>query len=275
MESTYGYISKLRNSHVLVIGGTSGIGLCVAEAAVEYGAQVTICGSSEKKCQAALTRLRSFSSPFLPLCEAMENRIAGCICDLSDTAQQEHNLRTLLSRVTCDGAKQLDHVVFTAAETAVRVPVCGEVTVEQIHQIQAVRVLAPIMLAKLLPAYMKKSSKSSLTLTGGTLALRPGPDWSIMAGVISSMSGLTRGLAVDLQPIRVNLVIPGGVSTTAATRSSVEANQLEETMASFRLKTLTNSVGTPEEVAEAYLYFMRDAYATGSSLVTDGGKILK
>ena len=61
--------------------------------------------------------------------------------------------------------------------------------------------------------YMKKSSSSSITLTGGTNTARPVAGWSIPAAVGGASEGLVRGFAVDLKPIRVNLVHPGAIRT--------------------------------------------------------------
>ncbi|KAF2206594.1 hypothetical protein CERZMDRAFT_115680 [Cercospora zeae-maydis SCOH1-5] len=272
MEKTPKYIDKLHSRRVLVIGGTSGIGLCVAEAALEHGAIVTISGSTESKLQTALTHLNQSASPLRHNHDISGPAISGHTCDLSHPASQESALRSLLQATTADGKSKLDHVVFTAGNN-ISIPSLEEVTAELVQAMQSVRILAPIMLAKLLPAYVTKSAHSSLTLTGGTQAIRPSPAWSVMAGIMSSISGLTRGFAVDLQPIRVNAVFPGAVKSTAA--NHIDPAILEKAMANFRSTTLTGTVGMPEEVAEAYLYFMKSSYASGTTVVVDGGKLLK
>ncbi|PVH94001.1 NAD(P)-binding protein [Periconia macrospinosa] len=266
------YINKLKDHHVLVIGGSSGLGLCVAEAAIEYGATVIISGSSQANLDAAISHLCQLQN--LQQCpgDASRKIVSSYACDLSVPEMQEHNLGKLLHSVTDGGRKLLDHVVFTAGNE-IPMPTVDEVTPEDVKVMQAVRFLAPIMLAKLLPRYIKASPLSSLTLTGGTKALKPSPGWAVMAGLISSVKGLTRGLAVDLQPIRVNAVFPGAVRSSAALK--MDSSELEKKMALFRQVTLTGTVGTPEEVAEAYLYCMRSTYTTGTVIVADGGRLLK
>ncbi|KXT16731.1 hypothetical protein AC579_5238 [Pseudocercospora musae] len=272
MEPTLRYINKLRDHRVLIIGGTSGIGICVAEAAIEHGAIVAITGSTESKLHTSLLRLASIASPLRDGSELPKPAVSGHLCDLSDPSLQESTLRLLLEAVTVNGKYKLDHVIFTAGNRT-SIPGLQDVTPGQVHAMQTVRIMAPIMLAKLLPAYMTKSALSSLTLTGGTQAMKPSPGWSVMAGIMSCIFGLTRGFALDLQPIRVNAVIPGAVKTMAA--EELDPVVLEERMAQFRLTTLTNTVGTPEEVAEAYLYFMKSHYASGTVTVVDGGKVLR
>ena len=82
-----------------------------------------------------------------------------------------------------------------------------------------------------------------------------------------------RGLAVDLAPIRINLVSPGVVDTEFYNYFAGEG--LEEMMKYFRSETLVGMVGRPEDVAEAYVYAMRDGFVTGSVITSDGGRLLK
>lgn len=75
------------------------------------------------------------------------------------------------------------------------------------------------------------------------------------------------GLTVDLKPIRVNIVILGAVPTEL----SLSSPGAEEMMEGFRRKTTTGRLGTPEDVAEAYLYFMKGKFVTGAKIKTNGG----
>ena len=79
------YVSKLTGARVLVLGGTSGIGFCVAEAALEYGAIVTIASSRQEKLDRAVTRLNA-SYP------QHQSNITSVQCDIGDTARLEANV---------------------------------------------------------------------------------------------------------------------------------------------------------------------------------------
>ncbi|CAK1356550.1 hypothetical protein CB0940_12146 [Cercospora beticola] len=272
MGHTPQYISKLRGHRILIIGGTSGIGLCVAEAALEHGASVTVSGSTASKLHTALQHLSKIESPLQQTPHAGEPTVSGSICDLSNPSLQESALLSLLDTATVHGRHKLDHVVFTAGNNITISPL-EHVTPHDFELMQTVRVLAPVLLAKLVPAYMSKSAHSSVTLTGGTQAMKPSPGWSVMAGIMSSISGFTLGFAVDLQPIRVNTVFPGAVHSTASNK--MDPTLLEERLEAFRRTTLTNTVGTPEDVAEAYLYCMKSSYASGTTIIVDGGRLLK
>jgi NAD(P)-dependent dehydrogenase (short-subunit alcohol dehydrogenase family) len=102
------YLSKLHQSRVLVIGGSSGIGYCVAEACVEHGAIVTVSSSNKERVGKAVERLKE-SYP------SATERIFGVPVDLLSPDSLEDELKTLLesTKEKLEGQK-LDHVVFTA-----------------------------------------------------------------------------------------------------------------------------------------------------------------
>eukprot|EP01088_Endostelium_zonatum_P019588 TRINITY_DN6843_c0_g1_i1.p1 TRINITY_DN6843_c0_g1~~TRINITY_DN6843_c0_g1_i1.p1 ORF type:complete len:111 (+),score=15.02 TRINITY_DN6843_c0_g1_i1:82-414(+) len=91
--------------------------------------------------------------------------------------------------------------------------------------------------------------------------------------IVGAMDALARGLAVDLAPIRVNTVCPGFVSTEMWEAMPTEARtQFFKEQGS---KLLTQKIGTPEEVAQSYIYLMQSTYVTGQTIVTDGGLTLQ
>ncbi|KAK1777690.1 hypothetical protein QBC45DRAFT_416206 [Copromyces sp. CBS 386.78] len=281
------YSSKLSNQRVLILGGTSGIGFAVAEASLEAGLLVTISSSSSSKLSTALDRLRSSpayvpsnlfaaTSPSSPsLAGGGIPRLTGFTCDLSDPSSVEQSLKHLLDQSTLEGRHKFDHVVFTGGETLSLTPI-SQITPQGYEKAAAVRFTAALMLAKLLssPTYFSHSVCSSITFTGGTNTEKPGPGWAVAAAVGGALEGLVRGLAVDLKPTRVNLVSPGAVRTELFDSFTEKGEQLQRVLEGFKKRTLTGTVGWPEDVAEAYLYFMRDRFITGRVLATDGGRIL-
>lgn len=282
------YTSKLSNQRVLILGGTSGIGFAVAEASLEAGLLVTISSSSSSKLSTALDRLRS-SPAYVPsnlfaattssspsLASSGIPRLTGFTCDLSDPSTVEQSLKHLLDQSTLDGRHKFDHVVFTAGDALALNPI-SQITPAGFEKAAAVRFTAPLILAKLLSLedkYFSHSVFSSITFTGGTNTEKPSPGWSVVAAVGGALEGLVRGLAVDLKPTRVNLVSPGAVQTELFDSFTEKGEQLERVLEGFKKRTLTGTVGRPEDVAEAYLYFMRDRFVTGRVLGTDGGRLL-
>ena len=129
-----------------------------------------------------------------------------------------------------------------------------------------VRNVAPLIIAKYLREYIEKGPDSSYTLTGGFISTKPPLGWGLHAA--SGVEGMSRGLAVDLAPIRVNLVALGVIKTEAM--KSVPEQALEGLAKATTIKRL----GRPEDIAEAYLYFMKDGFVTGSILHSNGGRLL-
>lgn len=257
------YVSKLANARVLILGGTSGIGFCVAEAALEQGALVTISSSRPPKLEGALSRLRA-SYP------SLATKVNGYTCDLSSESTVESNIENLLKLAAGDG--KINHIVFTAGD-AIKITPVSEVTVTSIQKTGMVRFVAPLLLAKYASKYLVPGPASSITLTGGTMSHRPQKNWTVIAGWGSGVEGVTRGLAVDLAPVRVNMVSPGAVHTELFDDIPKEA--LDNVLEKFREGTLVGKVGRPEDLAEAFIYCMRCDFVTGSIVVADGGRLLK
>jgi NAD(P)-dependent dehydrogenase (short-subunit alcohol dehydrogenase family) len=258
---SYKFINKLQGKRVLIFGGTSGIGFAVAEGCIEHGSTVIISGSNPAKLEKTVQRLTT-SYP-----DVTSSRIITEACDLSDEDKLDANIRSLLSSVTEGGKKKLDHVVFTAGD-GLSIPSLAKLDVEQLQKGRTVRNIAPAIVAKHLLEFQEKSPNSSYTMTSGVNTTSPSPGWSVAAAVGGFVEGLTRGFAVDMAPIRVNLVSPGAIKT------ELFAGIPEQVAEQYKEKTLVKRLGRPEDVAEAYLYFMKDGFVTGAQVDCNGGRLL-
>lgn len=111
-----------------------------------------------------------------------------------------------------------------------------------------------------------------MVLTTGIAGQRPMPGTSVAAALCGAMESLTRALALELAPIRVNVVSPGVVRTELWRDLSEKDRKglFESSSASLPV----GRVGEPDDIAEAYLYLMRSGYSTGSVVVVDGGGAL-
>lgn len=109
----------------------------------------------------------------------------------------------------------------------------------------------------------------SLTLTSGTAALHPGKGASTGAGLNGGVLSLTKGLAADLadNKIRVNVVTPGLVQTELWGKLGRTEEEIKATYEASAAKLPVGFVGTPDDIAEAYLYLLKADYATGTSVV--------
>jgi len=109
-------------------------------------------------------------------------------------------------------------------------------------------------------------------LTTGIAGQRPHKGWVIAASVCGTVEALTRALAVELAPIRVNAVSPGVVRTNLWQNMSAE--EREDLYESVGNSLLVGRVGEASEIAQAYLFLMQEGFATGQTIVVDGGTVL-
>lgn len=266
MSSNFKFINKLQGKKVLIFGGSSGIGFGVAEGAIEHGATVILSSSSADKLGNAVDRLKNAYS-------IKEGQLVTATLDASILDAIEANFENLLKQATDDGRSKIDHIVWTAGNIVQR-PIFKDFTVSDIEGLQRVRVLAPSLLAKVVhnTDYVHKTANSSFTITGGMGGRRPFSGMSIASMILTSLEGLARGLAIDLAPVRVNLITAGVIQTEGMVQSTAQfPNDIQEEL---RQLTLTKRLGRPEDIANAYLYVMKDGFVTGSNLFSDGGRLL-
>jgi len=239
-------MATLRNARILIVGGGSGIGFAVAQAAIEEGAQVTIASTSEEKLADAAQRLGGVETVRL---------------DITDEAAVAAYFA---------GSGTFDHIVSTAGDwgKARRGPF-AEMDLVQAQALFGVRFWGAAILAK--HGASRVAEGGSITLTSGTSAFRPHKGTVMATAMAGSVAHLTYGLAAELAPIRVNAVFPGGVATEIFRNLPEEVRRAEE--ARFESQLLPR-IGQPEEVAQAYLYLMKAGYTTGQITIVDGGGTL-
>ena len=109
-------------------------------------------------------------------------------------------------------------------------------------------------------------------LTTGIAGQRPHKGWAIAASVCGTIEALTRALAVELAPIRVNAVSPGVVRTNLW--QNLNTDEREHLYESVGKRLLIGRVGEACEIARAYLFLMQEGYTTGQTVVVDGGAVL-
>lgn len=199
------------------------------------------------------------------------SRISGHACNLADEATLEGNITSLLNKTTSNASKPLDHIVYTAGDPLATVKL-ADADMAFIKQAGMVRFFAPLLVGKHAPTHLRSGPASSYTITTGAVSEHPIPDWSVVGSYATGLHGMTRQLALDLKPLRVNLVSPGAVETELW--KGMPADKRKQLMESFAQKMTTGKVGQPEDVAEAYLYCMRDANVTGSVISTNGGHLV-
>lgn len=257
------YTDKLHGKRVLIIGGTAGIGYAVAEGAVEFGAHVIVASSQQENVDNAVKKLKE-SYP------DASSRIQGHICD-TNSDECEANLTKAMDFATDNKSKKLDHVVDTAGATPVPIKL-ETVQPSEIYTLMKARLIPKILMAKLVPIYLNDSYTSSLTFTGGTLSYKPIKGFGVMASMVGADS-LVKGFAMDIAPIRVNLVSPGAIHTKLLEKFAHDGN-VQGLMDRFAGMSVLGRVGATEEVAESYLGIMKNTFQTGTISHCEGGFLL-
>ncbi|MGX7680300.1 SDR family oxidoreductase [Jatrophihabitans sp. DSM 45814] len=236
----------ISGSRVLIVGGTSGIGLAVAGAVAERGATPIVASRRRTSVDTALAALPAGAE--------------GATVDLADDA----SIATLLQQ-----HGPFDHLAYTAGEALEMVPLAN-LTSDTARSFFETRLLGAIAVvraaAPLLPAL------GSVTLTSGTAAVRPGAGWALAASVCGAMNALTRALAIELAPLRVNAVAPGVVrSPLWSSMSDQDRNAMYDSVADA---VPLGRVAEVEDVALAYVYAMEQLHGTGVVITVDGGTVL-
>jgi NAD(P)-dependent dehydrogenase (short-subunit alcohol dehydrogenase family) len=236
----------MENKRVAVLGGSSGIGLAVAQGAVALGAEVVVASSNAQRVEAAVAKLGP--------------KAQGQAVDLADEESIQKFFQTL-------GA--FDHLVYTAGDT-LQLTELGSVDLKKARQAFQLRYWGAFAAVKYGSPQIRRGG--SVVLTTGIAGDRPRKGWTLGASVCGAVSALTRALAVELAPIRVNAVSPGLVRTNLWQNMS---EQDRETMYRNRGAAFpVGRVGEPGDIAQAYLFLMQGGFTTGQVVVVDGGAIL-
>jgi NAD(P)-dependent dehydrogenase (short-subunit alcohol dehydrogenase family) len=234
---------SVHGQQVLIVGGSSGIGLATAKAATQAGAHVTIAGRSEAKLELAV--------------QALGHGAVGRPLDAGDDKS--------VADFFADG-KTWDHVVATTGAG-------GRGQIANIAMADALAAMNGKFWTYFRIARAAKiATGGSLTVVSGGLGSKPAPGAALVSAINAAIEGLTRGLALDFAPTRVNTVSPGIIDTPLWDRMTAADRQAMYAKATATLPA--RRVGKPEDVGQAILFLMTNPFATGSVLHLDGGSLL-
>ncbi len=228
------------------MGASSGIGLAAAKAVGEEGGKVVIVSSNRQRVDKALAELPAGSE--------------GFAVDLS----KEENIKDFFGKVG-----PFDHLVFSAGEN-LTLNTIDATDINQAKEFFTLRFWGPFAAIKYGASLINPGG--SISLTSGTASARPGAGWSVASAICGAMEGFVRAMAVELAPIRVNCVVPGVVRTPLW--DSMPQSEREGLYEHVRQSVLVKRVGEPEDVAEGFVYLMKQKNGTGQTLVIDGGALL-
>src|SRR5256886_6879132 len=173
---------QLAGKKVVIVGGSSGIGLSTAELAKREGADVIIASRNAERLDAIAERLNAIAIP----------------ADVTNDDSVEKLFRN---------CGPVDHVVVTAAQ--LRTGPLKSVAMEDVRSTMEGKFWGAWRVAR--AADIRPGG--SLTLVSGFLSIRPRPNSAIVSAANGALESLTRGLALELAPVRVNCVSPGIIDT--------------------------------------------------------------
>ncbi|WP_423381654.1 SDR family oxidoreductase [Burkholderia sp. LMG 32019] len=234
--------SALDGAHVVVFGGSSGIGLEAAAAAKAKGASVTLVGRTRAKLESAA------------------QAIGGARIAVADIADR-HAVQAVFDTLT-----RVDHLVVTAGQF-----IAGKLNeTDPDHLLAALqeRIAGPVYAIR--AALPRMPASGSIVLTGGQLSDRPAAQGtSVIAAAVRGVEALAQSLALELKPIRVNVVAPGFVETPLYDAFGPDAR--DTILAGAAAALPGGRVGRADEVGEAIAFLMGNGFMNGEILHIDGG----
>ncbi len=225
----------------MVVGGTSGIGLAVAHAARDAGAEVVVASRSPERAATELDGVRSMT------------------IDVTDDAS--------VAEVFAD-LDALDHLVCTAASSFP--PGLFRGPAEEVRSLMESKFWGQYRCARAATPLL--SAHGSITFTSGIRSRRPMMGSGAFTVANMAVEGMARALAIELAPIRVNAIAPGTVVTPV--HDVLDPEVRERRLAGAARQTTVGRVGQAHEIAELYLTCMGNAFLSGAVIDVDGGGML-
>ena len=233
--------SFLQGQQVLVLGGTSGLGLATAAGALRAGAQVHVGGRDPQRLAEALAQLGP--------------KAGGACVDLADEG-------SVLAFFT--PFARVDHLVVCAANNQPARLIDGDLAALRTSldsrfwgAVHALRAVAPCL-----------APQGSVLLTSGMVSQRPRPGMAMVAAAASAVESLARSLVGELAPRRINVINPGPMQTPLLERALGGQAQALQGLADLQpLKRL----GQAEDFAQTALFAMGNRQLNGAVLHLDGG----
>jgi len=236
---------QLLGQTVVVIGGSSGIGLETARRARAEGANVVLTGRNPERLQHAALDIDALSSAAF---------------DATDFDR--------LNRFFDDLPTPIDHVMVTAGGPYYAR--LADIDFEQARRNVDQHLWLPLHVARHAAARVRPGG--SLLFTSGTGGRRPAVGMALASALTLASPALTKVLALELAPVRVNLIAPGFVDTPLS--ATLLGERLDERRDQLRTRLPIGRVIGPEDVAALAVHLMTNTALTGATYDIDGGQQL-
>lgn len=232
------------NQHVVITGGSSGIGLTLAQDLAGRGARLTLLGRDQARLESAARQVQGAA------------QVASV--DVTD----ERAVAAFFA-----GIDRLDHLVTAAAGT-VRGNVV-DLDVARARELFESKYWGQYHCAKY--AAPKLATSGSMVLFSGWISRKPMAGVSTLAAVDAAIEALGRTLALELAPRRVNVVTPGMIDTPLWS-ARLTPEQQREHFGKVAASLPVGRAGTAQDVAHAVRFLMENGFTTGAVLDVDGGQ---
>ena len=227
---------------VAVVGASSGIGLAVARWAAARDAAVVMLSRSRERLERAAESVPGSSVRALVM-DMLKREVVDSVIGSLGT---------------------IDHLVLTAVadELSSRAPV-RELTNDQLERsFDKLRGFVNVIRA----AVPRLAPRGSITLVTGASAVKPPREgFSVLAAASGALVSFGKALALELSPIRVNVLMSGVVDT------AIHAARREQMKEWAEKELLVRRFGAPEDIAQAIGLLLTNPYVTASTLTVDGG----
>jgi NAD(P)-dependent dehydrogenase (short-subunit alcohol dehydrogenase family) len=235
---------RLAGQTVLVIGGSAGIGLETARLARALGAEVIVTARNEDRLRSVADELGARVSAF-------------------DATDSEH-----LKRFFQELPSPTDHVLLTGPGPYYA-PL-AEFDFEKAAADVGAHLFLPLRVAR--EAVGKVRGGGTLLFMGGTGGRRTAPGFALISALTAAMPAMTRSLAVEIAPIRVNLIAAGFVDTPLS--AALLGDQLDARREQLRTTLPVRRVIGPADIAALAVHLMANTAITGATFDIDGGQQL-
>jgi NAD(P)-dependent dehydrogenase (short-subunit alcohol dehydrogenase family) len=236
--------AELSGQTVLVIGGTSGIGLETARLAREHGAELIIAARNADRLQAV----------------GLELAASIATVDATDFAA--------LRRFFDELSGSIDHVMVTGPGPYYA-PL-AQFDIDDARRSIDIHLLLFVEVAR--SAVNRVRASGTLLFMGGTAGRRPSPGNALTAALTAAQPALTKNLALEVAPIRVNLIAAGFVDTPLS--AAILGDRLETRREELRATLPIRRVIAPADVAALAVHLMANTAVTGATFDIDGGQQL-